>query len=185
VERTVDIADVNGRTFLNNVSLGIYGEAVQRAEYRDSKVRTVLETAREVFGPGGHAPEMRLVDQRGREYHDPVLVLVSNNAYALGPRFGPRARPALDSGQLGIAVLYPRGRGRVLSAAVWSAPSLAIDADSVLHTGIDGEAAALTPPLRFTIRPKALRVRIAARHAHHAQRGLPASRAATGGRSAG
>jgi diacylglycerol kinase family enzyme len=162
VERTVDIADVNGRTFLNNVSLGIYGEAVQRAEYRDSKVRTVLETAREVFGPGGHTPDLRLVDQRGREHHDPVLVLVSNNAYALGPRFGAQARPALDSGRLGIAVLYPRGRGRVLSAAVWSAPSLAIDADSVLHAGIDGEAAALTPPLRFTIRPKALRVRIAA-----------------------
>jgi diacylglycerol kinase family enzyme len=174
VERTVDIADVNGRTFLNNVSLGVYGEAVQRAEYRDAKVRTVLETTRDVFGPGGHAPQMRLVDHRGREYHDPVLVLVSNNAYALGPRFGSRARPELDSGRLGIAVLYPRGRRRVLSATVWSAPSLAIDADSELHTGIDGEAAALTPPLRFTIRPKALRVRIAARHAHHAQRGLPA-----------
>jgi diacylglycerol kinase family enzyme len=170
VERTVDIADVNGRTFLNNVSLGIYGEAVQRAEYRDSKVRTVLETAREVFGPGGHAPEMRLVDQHGREYHDPVLVLVSNNAYAPGHRLGRRGRPALDSGRLGIAVLYPRGRSRVLSATVWSAPSLAIDADSELHSGIDGEAAALAPPLRFTIRPKALRVRIAARH--HAQRGL-------------
>jgi diacylglycerol kinase family enzyme len=174
VERTVDIAGVNGRTFLNNVSLGIYGEAVQRAGYRDSKVRTVLETAREVFGPGGHPPGLRLVDQRGREYHDPVLVLVSNNAYALEPRFGARARPALDSGRLGIAVLYPRGRGRVLSAAVWSAPSLAIDADSVLHAGIDGEAAALNPPLRFTIQPKALRVRIAARHAHRALRGLPA-----------
>lgn len=184
VERIVDLADVNGRTFLNNVSLGLYGEAVQRAEYRDSKVRTVLETASEVFGPGAHPPELRLVDQRGRQYHDPVLVLVSNNAYALGPRFGTRARPALDSGRLGIVVVYPRGRGRVLSAAVWTAPSLAIDADSVLHTGIDGEAAALTPPLRFTIRPKALRVRIAARHAYHAQR-LPASRAAAGGRSAG
>jgi hypothetical protein len=106
---------------------------------------------------------MRLVDQHGREYHDPVLVLVSNNAYAPGHHLGRRGRPALDSGRLGIVVLYPHGR--VLSAGVWSAPSLAIDADSVLHTGIDGEAAALAPPLRFTIRPKALRVRIAARHA--------------------
>jgi len=180
VERTVDIADVNGRTFLNNVSLGIYGESVQRAAYRDSKVRTVLETAREVFGPGGRPPEMRLVDQRGRKVHDPVLVLVSNNAYALGPRLGSRARPALDGGRLGIAVVYPHGRARVLSTAVWTAPSVTIDGDSVLQAGIDGEAAALTPPLRFTIRPKALRVRIAPRHAHQARRGLPANRSSCG-----
>ena len=145
----------------------------------------MLESAREVFGPGGRAPEMRLVGQRGRELRDPVLVLVSNNAYALGPHFGSRARPALDGGRLGIVALYPRGRARVLSAAVWTAPSLAIDGDSVLHAGIDGEAAALAPPLRFTIRSKALRVRIAARHAHQARRGLPANRAAAGGRSGG
>jgi diacylglycerol kinase family enzyme len=185
VERTIDIADVNGRTFLNNVSLGVYGEAVQRAGYRDSKVRTLLETAREVSGPGGHLPEMRVIDQRGREYRDPVLVLVSNNEYVLGAPLGRQARPALDGGRLGLAVLYPRGRGRILAAAAWSAPSLAIDAGSVLHAGIDGEAVTLAPPLRFTIRPQALRVMIAARHADRARRGLTANRAAAAGRSAG
>jgi diacylglycerol kinase family enzyme len=31
VERRIDMAEVNGRPFLNNVSLGVYGEAVRRS----------------------------------------------------------------------------------------------------------------------------------------------------------
>jgi diacylglycerol kinase family enzyme len=45
VERQIDAAEVNGRVFLNNVSLGIYGDAVRSPAYRDAKVRTLLETA--------------------------------------------------------------------------------------------------------------------------------------------
>jgi diacylglycerol kinase family enzyme len=33
VERQVDMAEVNGRVFLNNVSLGIYGDAVRSPAY--------------------------------------------------------------------------------------------------------------------------------------------------------
>ena len=51
VERRIDMAEVNGRLFLNNVSLGIYGDAVQQPAYRDAKVRTLLETAQQVLGP--------------------------------------------------------------------------------------------------------------------------------------
>ena len=40
-ERRVDLAEVNGRVFVNNVSLGLYAEAVQRSGYRDAKIRTV------------------------------------------------------------------------------------------------------------------------------------------------
>ena len=50
-ERQIDIAEVNGRTFLNNVSLGIYGDTVRSPAYRDAKVRTLLETAAEVMVP--------------------------------------------------------------------------------------------------------------------------------------
>ena len=69
VERSIDVAEVNGRVFLNNVSLGIYGEAVQQTAYRDAKVRTLLETTTEVLGPSRAAPEVRLVDDLGREHH--------------------------------------------------------------------------------------------------------------------
>jgi Diacylglycerol kinase catalytic domain len=52
VERQIDMAEVNGRAFLNNASLGIYGDAVRSPAYREAKVRTLLETAAEVMGPG-------------------------------------------------------------------------------------------------------------------------------------
>ena len=42
VERLIDLGSVNGRLFLNNVSLGIYGEAVRQPAYRGAKARTLL-----------------------------------------------------------------------------------------------------------------------------------------------
>jgi diacylglycerol kinase family enzyme len=87
VERQIDIAEVNGRTFLNNVSLGIYGEAVRSPAYRDAKVRTLLQTAAEVMGPSAEAPALRLVDDLGREHRDLAVVLVSNNPYAVAARW--------------------------------------------------------------------------------------------------
>ena len=52
-ERRVDLAEVNGRVFVNNVSLGLYASAVQRAGYRDAKIRTLLEAVPEMVGPQG------------------------------------------------------------------------------------------------------------------------------------
>ena len=51
-ERVVDLAEVNGRVFVNNVSLGVYAEAVQRQGYRDAKLRTIAETMPTVLGSG-------------------------------------------------------------------------------------------------------------------------------------
>jgi hypothetical protein len=44
IERRVDVGEVDGRVFINNVSLRIDGDAVQRPGYRGAKVRTLLET---------------------------------------------------------------------------------------------------------------------------------------------
>ena len=52
-ERRVDLAEVNGRVFVNNVSLGLYADAVQREGYREAKLRTILGTLPEVLGPDG------------------------------------------------------------------------------------------------------------------------------------
>ena len=172
VERSIDVAEVNGRVFLNNVSLGIYGEAVQQAAYRDAKVRTLLETTAEVLGPSGAAPEVSLVDDLGREHRHPAVLLVSNNPYALDRPVAPGTRPRLDGGELGIVVL-----GRPRPAAdhpprAWSATHLAVDATAPVHAGIDGEAVELEAPLSFVTRPGALRVRISARHAGVSPSGL-------------
>jgi diacylglycerol kinase family enzyme len=164
VERRIDTAEVNGRMFLNNVSLGIYGDAVRSPAYRDAKVRTLLETAAEVIGPSAEAPALRLADDLGHEHRHPAIVLVSNNPYALDHPVAQGTRPALDSGQLGIIVLDAPGDSPRVPGRAWGAPRLEVSAPEPVHAGVDGEAVELSPPLRFAIRPAALRVRISPRH---------------------
>lgn len=163
-ERRIDAADVNGRIFLNNVSIGIYGDAVQRPAYRDAKLRTLLQTAEEVLTSSASAPALHLIDDRGREHRDPAVVLVSNNPYALDRPPALGTRPALSSGRLGIVVLNRPGGIAAPPGRAWSAPSLTVTAESAVHAGIDGEAVELEPALLFTLQPSALRVRISARH---------------------
>jgi diacylglycerol kinase family enzyme len=163
-ERQIDIAEVNGRTFLNNVSLGIYGDTVHSPAYRDAKVRTLLETAAEVMRPGAEAPALRLVDDLGREHRHLTVVLVSNNPYAVDRPLVTGTRPALDTGHLGIIVIDAPGDSPRAPGRSWSAPHLELSAPAPIHAGVDGEAVDLSPPLRFAIRPAALRVRISSRH---------------------
>jgi diacylglycerol kinase family enzyme len=159
VERRIDVGAVNGRLFLNCVSLGIYGEAVRQAAYRDAKLRTLLETAHAVLGPGSEIPELRLVDDRGVEHRQPAVVLVSNNSYALGPPTRRGARPRLDSGRLGVIVIDAPGGAAPPSGRAWSATSLEVGFSATVHAGLDGEAVELAPPLEFAIQPGVLRVR--------------------------
>lgn len=167
VERRIDVARVNGRLFLNNVSLGIYGDAVRRPDYRDAKVRTLLDTARAVLGPGGAAPELGVVDDRGHEHHHPAALIVSNNPYAWQRPGMAGMRPSLTSGRLGILVLDrpddPVQDGHEPGRA-WTATALEVDAPGPVHAGVDGESVELKPPLEFVILPAALRVRISSRH---------------------
>jgi diacylglycerol kinase family enzyme len=164
VERRIDMAEVNGRTFLNNVSLGIYGDAVRSPSYRDAKVRTLLETAVEVMGPSGEAPALCLVDDLEREHRHPAVVLVSNNPYAVDRPLFRGTRPTLSGGHLGIIVLDAHGDSPLAPGRAWAAPQLDVSVLATVHAGVDGEAVELSPPLRFAIRPAALRVRISRRH---------------------
>ncbi len=164
-ERLVDLAEVNGRVFVNNVSLGVYAEAVQREGYRDAKLRTIAETMPTVLGPGGDALDLRFSGADGREQKTSAVVLVSNNPYRLGRAIASGTRPRLDGGVLGITVI---GAGAARDGAKrvqqWSAASFEVGSDGPVAAGIDGEALKLDPPLRFRIRPQALRVRIAPQH---------------------
>ena len=164
VERRIDMAEVNGRPYLNNVSLGVYGDAVARPAYRDAKARTLLETAQQVLGPSGQAPGLRLTDDAGREHRHLAVVLVSNNPYALDHPVARGTRPALDTGQLGILAVDAPGDRPHPPGRAWTAARLEVSASGPVHAGVDGEAADLAPPLWFAIRPAALRVRISSRH---------------------
>ncbi len=167
-ERLVDLAEINGRVFVNNVSLGLYAEAVQRAGYREAKIRTLLGTVPDMLGPDAEAPALSWAGPDGDS--SAVALLVSNNPYRLGRALGSGTRPRLDDGTLGVAELAPmrqRDDGAPtasLHLRQWSASSLAIESDGPVAAGIDGEATMLDPPLRFEIRPAVLRVRIARAH---------------------
>ena len=158
-ERTVDLAEVNGRVFVNNVSLGVYAEAVQREGYRDAKLRTLLDTVPDMLGPGGSELDLRWTGPGGQAHHAGAMVLVSNNRYRLGRAVGSGTRPRIDDGLLGITVVgEPSGRGESGRSMQrpwreWSAPDFEVDADRPVPAGIDGEALMLDPPLRFRIRP--------------------------------
>jgi Diacylglycerol kinase catalytic domain len=169
-ERRVDLAEVNGRVFVNNVALGLYADAVQRSGYRDAKIRTLLDTMPDVVGPGGSDIDMRWRGPGGHEHHAGAVVLVSNNQYRLGHAVGSGTRPRIDDGLLGIIVVgAPSGRGQNGGSPQrpmrqWSAPTFQIDADQPVPAGVDGEALVLDAPLLFTIRPLVLSVRIARKH---------------------
>ena len=164
-ERVVDLAEVNGRVFVNNVSLGVYAEAVQSAGYRDAKLRTLADTVPTVLGPGGHGLDLRWTGDDGREHKTGAVVLVSNDPYRLGHVLGSGTRPRLDAGVLGITVAGgDASGGPEQRVEEWSAPSFEVRSDSPVAAGIDGEAAKLDPPLRFRTKPQTLRVRIAPQH---------------------
>jgi diacylglycerol kinase family enzyme len=163
VERLIDVGSVNDRLFLNNVSLGIYGEAVSQAAYRDRKARTLLETAHRVLGPSAAAPDLSVVDDVGQEHRHPAIVLVSNNPYALDRPVAPGTRPRLDGGRLGVVVIDAPGTSP-LPGRAWTAAAAEVHGPAPVHAGIDGEAIDLVTPLGFEILPAALRVRISAHH---------------------
>jgi diacylglycerol kinase family enzyme len=169
-ERRVDLAEVNGRVFVNNVSLGLYAEAVQQPGYRDAKLSTLLATVPDAVGPDAKPPKLDWIGPHGRS--SGVAILVSNNRYRLGPGVGAGTRPRLDRGQLGIAVLSPIARGDGDAAAPrpqlglhqWTDNRFRIQSEERVPAGIDGEAVVLESPLRFRSLPGALRVRIAPAH---------------------
>jgi diacylglycerol kinase family enzyme len=163
-ERRVDLAEVNGRVFVNNVSLGLYADAVQRTGYREAKLRTLLDTVPDALGPDRADGELRWMEPDGHEHRSGAAILVSNNRYRLGRAIGSGTRPRIDDGLLGVtisgaAATQPRRLWRQ-----WSAPAFEVDADHAVSAGIDGESVKLEPPLRFHIRAGVLRVRIARQH---------------------
>lgn len=166
-ERRVDLAEVNGRVFVNNVSIGVYAEAVQRPGYRDAKLRTLLEVVPERLGGDGSLPDLRWSGPDGEDDGGALALLVSNNVYRLGAALGSGTRPHLDEGVLGIAAAE-EGPGRGLRAGLnlrqWQRARFSVDADDPMPLGIDGEAVTMSPPLEFASMPGALAVRIAPGH---------------------
>ena len=173
VERRIDLALVNGKVFVNNVSLGVYAEIVQSGEYRDAKLRTMERMLPELLGPDAHPLDLRFADGDGVRHDTAQLLMVSNNPYALERMLDAGSRPDLDTGMLGvfaIAIESPAqaaklfalesmGRARSFGGWLeWSAPTFSVNSNAPIAAGVDGEAMTIEAPLRFESVPGALTV---------------------------
>jgi diacylglycerol kinase family enzyme len=173
VERRIDLAFVNERIFVNNVSLGIYAEIVQSDAYRDAKLETVQKMLPELLGPRATPFDLRFRGPDGGEQRSAQLVLVSNNRYVLDKIGAFGTRPNMDTGRLGIVAVQIDDAAQAatlmsLSALGqvqrfggwfdWEATEFEVGSGGAVATGIDGEAVMLDPPLRFRIVPAALQV---------------------------
>jgi diacylglycerol kinase family enzyme len=173
VERRIDLALVNGKVFVNNVSLGVYAAIVQSDEYRDAKLRTMERMLPDLIGPDAHPLDLRFADGDGVRHDTAQLLMVSNNPYALERMLDAGSRPDLDTGMLGVFAieiespaqaaklfaLESMGRARSFGGWLqWSAPAFTVDSGAPIAAGVDGEAMMIDAPLRFESVPGALTV---------------------------
>jgi diacylglycerol kinase family enzyme len=168
VELRVDLGDVNGRPFVNNVSFGAYAAIVERPEYRAEKLKTTLDLLPDLLSKSDGVQQVTragTVTIEGAQ-----ALLVSNNPYGTGDIAGLGRRPRVDTGVLGV--IGVRARNAVEAARMlrgWKAPGLTllvtdeVVVDSTQHSipaGVDGESVQLATPVRCRVRPAALRVRV-------------------------
>jgi diacylglycerol kinase family enzyme len=168
VEQQIDLGIIGDRTFVNNASFGAYAEIVKSPAYRDDKRGTTLQTLPDLLS--GHRGAKLTAHAGDTAVTGPQAVLVSNNPYEISDIAGLGRRPRLDAGALGFiavtvnnalqAVTLLRGaQGEGLT--VLTAGEVVVDADTTeIPVGVDGETVMMPAPVRCTIRPKVLRVRV-------------------------
>jgi diacylglycerol kinase family enzyme len=179
VERSIDLAEVNGRVFVNNATLGLYAKIVQSPEYRDAKLQTVVGMLPELLGPDAEPLDLRFTGPDGEEVETAAMILVSNGPYELRHAQGRGTRERMDDGVLGVVsvtvssaadmqkLISMQAAGRLdrfEGWREWTTDSFEVRSGGSLDVGVDGEALTMEPPLVFTSRPGALRVRMP-RHA--------------------
>jgi YegS/Rv2252/BmrU family lipid kinase len=175
--RCVDVGTVNDKVFLNNASIGLYATIVVDREQQQRRLgrgkwlalcRATLAALRDP-----DAFEV-VVSMEGKELRrqTPFLFVGNNDYIVQGPDAGQRAR--LDDGRLSLYVLHPRTAFGLLWLALrtllrgmsgardldaFDAEALTVEAHAPrLDVARDGEVEAMATPVRFAVRPGALRV---------------------------
>ena len=173
----VDAAEVNGRIFINNSSLGIYPQIVSRREEQQERLArgkwpaflwaTVQAFRRFPF------LDLRVTFEGRQLSRNTAFLFVGNNEYEIaGFKLGSRA--CLNAGRLGLYFSHGTGRlglirlalhalfGRVDQAKDFEAFCVA---EARIETGhrrllvaCDGEVEWMETPLNYRIRPGVLRV---------------------------
>ena len=175
--RAVDVAEVNGRVFVNNSAIGLYPlmvvdrESQQHRLGRSKRLAMLVASLRTLWRFDDH--RLTLTSEEARSGVDTPLLFVGNNDYKLAlPAAGRRA--ALDDGKLCVLVMRKKGVAGFLAATfraligrarpddmvrMDAITRLRVDSGRhVLTISVDGETCRLNPPLDYRIRPSALRV---------------------------
>jgi diacylglycerol kinase family enzyme len=173
----IDLSDVNGQTFINNASIGLYPRMVEIREGVQQrglpKWLAKLPAAWTVLKNLTHRRYRLILDDAAQPVVTPLL-FVGNNVYSLDPgKVG--TRDALNDGKLsvfavakstrlgliGFAIRTLRGRSDAERdfAAIGTCETLIVNTRRRrIAVALDGEVTKLLTPLEFTIRPAALSV---------------------------
>lgn len=174
--RSVDVGEVNGRTFINNASLGVYPRIVQlRERYREKGLGKWFAALWGTLTVLRRRPFMTVRVRTAAEdiVRRTPAVLVGNNPYeTAGPSLGSRS--SFNQGVLALYVMNADARVSLLRLAwqVWrkgaervrevdcllTDEALIEATRPALRAALDGEVVGLETPLGFRSRPGALRV---------------------------
>lgn len=175
--RRVDVAEMNGRVFINNSAIGFYPLMVierdrQRKRFGRSKKLAMLLASMRTLARFGHRRLILTVNDQ-KAYVDTPLLFVGNNDYQIDLN-APGQRRSIEDGQLCVLVMRKRTRSGFIAASVRAFFSRSRADDMVrldgverlrvaskrsqLAVSLDGEVVRAEPPLDYKIRKKALRV---------------------------
>ena len=178
VYRYIDAADVNGQIFLCNSMLGLPTEiSLRRQHLRGrpfwTRAAGYFKLLRSILASRKHIELVIDGDETTSRRVRVLSLAVSNNTYKRGPSL-TFARQALDRGKLGVYIPKPHSGLGLLwvlaraSLGFWSgddrldclaARKLIIKTHRKrIRLCNDGEVQTLRTPLRYQIRPKALKV---------------------------
>jgi YegS/Rv2252/BmrU family lipid kinase len=179
----VDVAEVNGRVFVNNSSVGVYPYMVVDRERRRRRMGIQRGFAMVLAGLRMLRifPLRRLtirVQGSGERWRTPCL-FVGNNKYSFNFT-AVKKREKLDDGALWLYIVKQQTRLGLLWLTLRSLVGLghperdvrvfaATEAEILsrrkrLKVATDGEVTAMRPPLHYRIRPRALRVYVPQSH---------------------
>ncbi|HYY19882.1 MAG TPA: diacylglycerol kinase family protein [Streptosporangiaceae bacterium] len=168
VDLRVDLGLIGDQTFVNNASFGAYAEVVQTPAYRGDKLGTTMDTLPDLLQ--GHRGT-RLSALAGDVTIDaPQALLVASNPYGTGDIAGLGRRVRLDRGVLGVVAVTVgsarqaagllRGRHSTGLRVLTARTVVVTGGSERIPVGVDGEALSMPVPVRCSIRPGALRVRV-------------------------
>jgi YegS/Rv2252/BmrU family lipid kinase len=175
--RQIDLAEVNGRLFINNSSIGLYPRIVRKREQQQERLGrgkwwAAFWAALRVFRIARFL-KVR-IELEGRSFFRKTpFVFVGNNEYEM-ELYNIGRRQKLDDGRLSVYFLHRGGRWGVImmllrtltgSVRQWRDFEEVMVESVTIHTrrrrlsvALDGEVAIMETPLEYRILPRALTV---------------------------